>query len=186
MTKEQFITDLFRIDFPNYNYSYKVIQKLTSRSGKMAKWMEGAKAQWEIYSVTPEYFKDVFTEGEYSQYRDKVQAVSELRSKEGLEIRKLSDKFSSELKAKQAEYKTLHDPYLNDDTVFVLCMNTQFLPFEQQILLIEKEPEDRKKLSKDAKEELAVYEAKILNDFKRARLQEVKDGTFVRSQWEIK
>lgn len=186
MSKEQFIVDLFRVDFPNYNYSYEVILKLASRSGKMAKWMERAKSEWQLFSVTPEYFKDVFTEGEYAQYKDKVQKVSELRSNEGAEIRKLSDKFGADLKAKQAEYKALRDPLLDDDTVFVLCMNTQFLPFEQQILLIEKEPDDRKKLSRDAKEELAAYEAKILNDFKRARLQEVKDKTFERARWEIK
>jgi hypothetical protein len=175
--KDDFIMNRFRTDYPNYNnYDFNKVMQLCSRSGKLSKWLKNVLEDWRNYSSTPDYVAEIIGYEAYSELKPILRSLNTLKADEGKEISDASTDYRKKVTSISNKYKARISECLNNDLVFIINMNSQFLPFSDLVKIIDTDlvGEDR-----------TLFEANVLRDFKTARLEEYKEGTFDRSKWEI-
>lgn len=159
-TKESYIVDQWKADFPSYNeLSYEDISSLSSRSKDVGSWFKRKSLEYSTYHTAPDWFLD--SGRDISSWTTEVQSAYLGYKTATSEHNKKVNKLQLEFKKQMEDMTILHKEHLvsiikhNPEVAFEM-FNSQMLPLEVHIAA----------MKFTTKDEAKDYVAKALHSYK--------------------
>lgn len=135
--KGEFIIEEFKKDFPGVNVSdYDMLCNVASRSKRLASWLAVANLKYSEMTQLPLFLKDLVDTKTYLDVQKDIVKVKKIVTKHSQERQKIADEYKAKLKKiEQDEQNELNKVKENNQILYALTLNSQYLPLSLQLLI---------------------------------------------------
>jgi len=171
ISKDEYMLKAFNSEFPNLAItSFSQLSDLVSRSSALQDWYAIESAKYIKLVELPAFLSNSVTPAKFSTIRDSLSQYNKINSDEGKQIKALSEKFDSDLKAIRNASKAKIDKLCSDPIIRILIIKTNEMPLSLQIKINNYTPK-----TDDVTQSRDRYAQELLYNYQRSLIKLVDE-----------